>query len=58
LSFAEKVVFSKDYVPMLENWIDEMTPQLPPLKNFILPVSSLALIFLIQSLYQLMCSIF
>ncbi|KAK7087810.1 corrinoid adenosyltransferase MMAB-like [Littorina saxatilis] len=33
----KRVKFSDQNVKMLEAWIDEMTDQLPPLKNFILP---------------------
>ncbi|KAL8589466.1 hypothetical protein ACOMHN_061677 [Nucella lapillus] len=32
-----RVEFSQAQVELLESWIDEMTPQLPPLRNFILP---------------------
>ena len=39
LIFADKTVFGEEYVPDLERWIDEYSEQLPPLKNFILPVS-------------------
>jgi cob(I)alamin adenosyltransferase len=34
----ERVAFSPDHTRSLEEWIDAMDEQLPPLKNFILPV--------------------
>ncbi|KAK2180843.1 hypothetical protein NP493_423g02053 [Ridgeia piscesae] len=36
-SHLKRTVFSTDHVTDLENWIDEYTAQLTPLKNFILP---------------------
>uniref|UniRef100_A0A0B6ZJ95 Corrinoid adenosyltransferase MMAB n=1 Tax=Arion vulgaris TaxID=1028688 RepID=A0A0B6ZJ95_9EUPU len=33
----KQVQFNRKFVSDLESWIDEMTDQLPPLKNFILP---------------------
>ncbi|XP_076472968.1 corrinoid adenosyltransferase MMAB-like isoform X2 [Babylonia areolata] len=33
----KKVEFSHAHVELLESWIDEMTAQLPPLRNFVLP---------------------
>jgi len=36
-SHLKKVAFSGRYSEELEEWIDEYTEQLPPLKNFILP---------------------
>uniref|UniRef100_T1J2J8 Corrinoid adenosyltransferase MMAB n=1 Tax=Strigamia maritima TaxID=126957 RepID=T1J2J8_STRMM len=33
----EKVKFSSNHALNLETWIDEMTKELPPLRNFILP---------------------
>ncbi|ESO97419.1 hypothetical protein LOTGIDRAFT_214269 [Lottia gigantea] len=36
-SHIRKTSFSSDYVIKLEEWIDEMTAELPPLTKFILP---------------------
>ena len=41
LIVAELTVFEEGCVQELEDWIDEYTEQLPPLTNFILPVSSM-----------------
>lgn len=38
-SHLKKVEFSCKHTEELEEWIDEYTAELPPLKNFILPVS-------------------
>ena len=38
---AERTGFDAGHVHDLEQWIDAMTAELPPLTNFILPVSSL-----------------
>jgi len=35
---ADKTAFDKEWVTLLEHWIDEYQEKLPPLKNFILPV--------------------
>ena len=35
---TDKTEFHEEHVPDLENWIDEYTSQLPPLRNFIIPV--------------------
>lgn len=35
----KRTEFSENHVVALEKWIDEMEETLPPLKNFILPVS-------------------
>jgi cob(I)alamin adenosyltransferase len=37
--FSERVKFNPKYVQMLEEWIDKLDEELPPLRNFILPVS-------------------
>ena len=34
-----RAAFPPDSTPKLENWVDEFDAELPPLKNFILPVS-------------------
>ena len=40
LFVTEKTEFNEGYTPELEKWIDCYHNQLPPLKNFILPVST------------------
>jgi hypothetical protein len=35
---VDRTNFSEEHVSTLEAWIDEMDSQLPPLRNFILPV--------------------
>ncbi len=36
----DRVLFDEQHVTTLEQWIDEMDAHLPPLRNFVLPVSS------------------
>ena len=38
---ANRVHFDEEHITNLENWIDKMDDTLPPLTNFILPVSIL-----------------
>lgn len=38
----ERVSFNDTHVQFLEQWIDDMDSHLPPLRNFVLPVSSTA----------------
>ena len=42
---AGKTEFSKEHIIDVEKWIDEYTENLPPLQNFILPVSGPANIY-------------
>ena len=42
----ERVAFDEEHVSALEAWIDTMDATLPPLRNFILPVSALATVSL------------
>lgn len=44
--FSAKTRFPGTHVSKLENWIDHLDAQLPPLKNFILPVSFHSLRFI------------
>ena len=39
--FIAQTAFSEKHVENLEKWIDELSENLPPLTNFILPVSCL-----------------
>ncbi|KAL9653987.1 hypothetical protein ABK040_014196 [Willaertia magna] len=38
----QRVKFNEEHILSLENWIDEMEEQLPPLKHFILPSGGLS----------------
>lgn len=38
--FVERTEFTLSHVTDLERWIDQLTQELPPLTNFILPVTS------------------
>ena len=47
-----RVAFSAEHASHLEQWIDKLDYELPPLKNFILPVSRFA-VFLLYNIYTI-----